>query len=82
MENEELLDKVQNLLFNMEGRMTSRFDAADVRLRSVQREQGITNESLAPFLKWSHQLEGEVVRLSAELAEVRQRLDKLEKSAA
>ena len=38
----------------------------------------LNNELLAPFIRWSHSVENEVIRLSAQLQDVQARLAKLE----
>jgi hypothetical protein len=92
MDNEQLIDRVQNLLMRMEERIGVRFDGVDGRLDrmdsrlvsvetkvdSVRRELALNNELLKPFIGWSHQLEDEVIRLSAQLQDVQERLKKLE----
>ena len=106
MDNEQLIDRVQTLLLDMEERTNKRFDKIDTRFEaidarfdgidskldrmdarlgsvetkvdSVHRELTLNNELLAPFIRWSHSVENEVIRLSAQLQEVQARLAKLE----
>jgi chromosome segregation ATPase len=92
MENEQLLDKVQNLLLGMEERIDRRFENVDRRfdeldskielvdrkVDSVRAEVKLHNELLAPFITWSHRIEDEVIRLSAALHDLQTRLAKLE----
>src|SRR5712691_8230689 len=92
MDNEQMIDRIQNLLLGMEERTNVRFDQADarfdqmdVRLSSVEtkvdsvaRELKLNNELLGPFIHWSHRVEDENIRLSAQLKEVQARLAKLE----
>jgi hypothetical protein len=92
MDNEQLIDKVQTMLLGMEERIDRRFDGVDRRLEgvegrlgtvetkldSVAREVTLHNQLLAPFIRWSHQIEDEVIRLSAQLQDVQARLKKLE----
>jgi predicted nucleic acid-binding Zn-ribbon protein len=92
MDNEQLIDRVQTLLLGMEERTNVRLDKMDFRLGSlearlgsvetkldsVHRELTLNNELLAPFIRWSHSIENEIIRLSAQLQEVQARLAKLE----
>ena len=113
MGDEQLIDKIQNLLLGMEERtnvrfdkMDTRFDGVEVRLDkvevrldkvesrldkvesrlgaietkvdSVARELTLNTQLLGPFIHWSHSVEDEIIRLSAQLQEVQARLAKLE----
>src|SRR6266567_1230662 len=99
MDNEQMIDRIQNLLLGMEERTNVRFDQVDARLDqvdarleqvdvrlgsletkvdSVARELKLNNELLGPFIHWSHRVEDEIIRLSAQLQEVQARLAKLE----
>ena len=92
MDNEQLIDRVQSLLLDMEVRTNKRFDKMEIqlgslnarlgsvetKLDSVHRELTLNNELLAPFIRWSHSVENEIIRLSAQLQEVQARLAKLE----
>ena len=99
MDNEQMVDRIQNLLLGMEERTNVRFDQVDARLDNVEvrldkvevrlgsvetkvdsvaRELKLNNELLGPFIHWSHRVEDEIIRLSAQLQEVQARLAKLE----
>ena len=106
MDNEQLLDRLQNLFLGMEERVNTRFDGVDNRLdgvenrldgvenrldgvdnrlqsleskmESVSREFTLNNQLLSPFIHWSHRIENEIIRLSAELQDMQARLRKLE----
>src|SRR6266852_931036 len=99
MDNEQMIDRIQNLLLGMEERTNVRFDQVDARLDNVEvrldkvevrlgsletkvdsvaRELKLNNELLGPFIHWSHRVEDEIIRLSAQLQEVQARLAKLE----
>ena len=85
MDNNELLDAIQKLLEGSEQRTSARFDTLENRfdlletkVDSIFRELNLQNELLAPFIRWSHQVENEVIRISVEIAEVKTRLAKLE----
>jgi hypothetical protein len=73
-----IMDKTQNVIFAMEERLNARFHRVDVRLERIEREMTLMNETLTPFIKWSHAVENDIVRVSEELIEVRARLAKLE----
>src|SRR5437667_11587846 len=115
MDNEQMIDKIQNLLLGMEERTNIRFDQVDARLDkiesrldrleirfdgvevrldrvevrldgvdvrlgsletkvdSVARELTLNNQLLGPFIHWSHRVEDEIIRLSAQLQEVQSR---------
>jgi len=68
---DRIVSKTQNVIFGMEEHLT-------FRMQGLEREMSLLNEVLAPFVKWSHSVEGEVRRIGSELAEVKQRLAKLE----
>lgn len=68
------LDRVEGRLDRVEGRL----DSVETKLDSVHRELTLNNELLAPFIRWSHRVEDEVIRLSAQLQDVQARLKKLE----
>ena len=72
---DRIVSKTQNVIFGMEEHLT-------FRLQGVEREMGLMNEVMAPFVKWSHAVEGEVRRIGSELAQIKQRLEKLEQPAA
>jgi len=85
----ETVDRIQLILLGFEGRIGKRLDSfeakvdarfalVDTRLDSINRELTLQNELLSPFIRWSHQVEEEVIRLSVELATVKNRLEKLE----
>ena len=83
MDNNE--DAIQKLLEGSEQRTSARFDTLENRfdlletkVDSIFRELNLQNELLAPFIRWSHQVENEVIRISVEIAEVKTRLAKLE----
>ncbi len=106
MDNEQMIDRIQDLLLGMEERTNVRFDQVDARLDSVEvrldkvevrlgqmdgrlgsletkvdsvaRELKLNNELLGPFIHWSHRVEDEIIRPSAQLQEVQARLAKLE----
>lgn len=85
MDNNEPLDAIQKLLEGSEQRTSARFDTLENRfdlletkVDSIFRELNLQNELLAPFIRWSHQVENEVIRISVEIAEVKTRLAKLE----
>jgi hypothetical protein len=85
MDNDQLLTEIQRLLEGMEQRTDAKFSNVDARLslidtrlESMNRELALQNELLSPFIRWSHQVEEEVIRLSVELATVKVRLEKLE----
>ena len=99
MDNEQMIDRIQNLLLGMEERTNVRFDQVDARLDNVEvrldkvevrlgsletkvdsvaRELKLNNELLGPFIHWSHRVEDEIIRLSAQLQEVQARLARLE----
>ena len=87
-----LLGMEERLLARMEERNGPRFDKINARLDgvdarldrletkvdSLSREVRLNNELLRPFIAWSHQIEDEVIRLSAQLQDVQARLKKLE----
>ena len=50
----------------------------DIRLDSLTRELKLNNELLGPFIHSSHNVEEDIVRLSAQLQDVQARLKKLE----
>jgi uncharacterized protein (DUF342 family) len=68
------LDRVEGRLDKVEVRLVS----VETKLDSVHRELTLNNELLAPFIRWSHRVEEEVIRLSAQLQDVQARLKKLE----
>jgi len=72
------LDKVDGRLDKMDGRLGS----IETKVDSVARELTLNNELLAPFITWSHRVEDEIIRLSAQLQEVKARLAKLENPPA
>jgi len=82
MDNDQLLSEIQKLLEGMEQRTDAKFAIVNTRLDSIHRELTLQNELLSPFIRWSHQVEEEVIRLSVELATVKVRLEKLEGDAA
>jgi hypothetical protein len=45
--------------------MDARLGSVEIKLDSVHRELTLNNELLAPFIRWSHNVENEVIRLSA-----------------
>ena len=74
-------DKMDARFDRVEGRLDrveSRLDSVETKLDSVHRELTLNNELLAPFIRWSHRVEEEVIRLSAQLQDVQARLKKLE----
>ncbi len=80
-----MIDRIQNMLLGMEERSNVRFDRVEARLDSLEtkvdsiaRELKLNNELLGPFIHWSHRVEDEIIRLSAQLQEVQARLAKLE----
>jgi septal ring factor EnvC (AmiA/AmiB activator) len=60
------------------GSLETRLGSVETKLDSVHRELTLNNELLAPFIRWSHSVENEIIRLSAQLQEVQARLAKLE----
>jgi len=78
MENDELLDKIQVMFLALEMRMDRRFDAMERRLDSMDRKLTLHAGVLSQIVKWSDLMEREVSRVSNELAEVQDRLAKLE----
>jgi DNA anti-recombination protein RmuC len=60
------------------GSIETRLGSVDGKIDSVARELTLNNELLAPFIRWSHRVEDEVIRLSSELQTVQARLAKLE----
>jgi chromosome segregation ATPase len=75
------LDKMDFRLGSLESRLgsvESRLGSVETKLDSVHRELALNNELLAPFIRWSHSVENEIIRLSAQLQEVQARLAKLE----
>jgi hypothetical protein len=68
------LDGVERRLEGVEGRLGT----VETKLDSVARKVTLHNQLLAPFIRWSHQIEDEVIRLSAQLQDVQARLKKLE----
>jgi archaellum component FlaC len=68
------LEGVDRRLEGVEGRLGT----VETKLDSVAREVTLHNQLLAPFIRWSHQIEDEVIRLSAQLQDVQARLKKLE----
>jgi chromosome segregation ATPase len=75
------LDRVEVRLDRVEVRLDSvevRLDSLEIKVDSVHRELTLNNELLAPFIRWSHSVENEVIRLSAQLQDVQARLAKLE----
>jgi chromosome segregation ATPase len=68
------LDTVEVQLDGVDARLIS----MQTELTSVHRELTLNNELLAPFIRWSHRVEDEIIRLSAQLQEVQARLAKLE----
>ena len=82
MDNDQLLTEIQKLLEGMEQRIDGRFQLLDRKVESVRAEVKLHNELLAPFINWSHRVEDEVIRLSAELHDVQARLAKLENPPA
>ena len=78
---EERLGSVGTRLGSVETRLGSietRLGSVDGKIDSVARELTLNNELLAPFIRWSHRVEDEVIRLSSELQTVQARLAKLE----
>jgi len=85
-------DKVDTRLDGIDARLDgvdARFDKTDARLGSIEtkvdsvaRELTLNNQLLAPFINWSHRVEDEIIRLSAQLQEVQARLAKLENPPA
>ncbi len=70
MDEDRIIDKIQVLLLGMEektsvrfDRLESRFDRVDTKLDSVSRELALNNELMAPFLRWSHHVKDEIIRL-------------------
>ena len=79
------LDKVDGRLDKVDGRldkMDGRLGSIETKVDSVARELTLNNELLAPFITWSHRVEDEIIRLSAQLQEVKARLAKLENPPA
>ncbi len=87
--DERALHRIQTQLRLMEERneqrMDTRFDTLErkvdlleVKIDSLSREVRLNNELLEPFIRWSHQVENEVIRLNAALQDVQARLAKLE----
>jgi chromosome segregation ATPase len=75
------LSSVEGSLRSVEGRLSSvegRLSSVEGKIDSVARELTLNNELLAPFIRWSHRVEDEVIRLSSELQAVQARLAKLE----
>ena len=68
------LDRVDSRLDRVEVQL----DSLEIKVDSVHRELTLNNELLAPFIRWSHSVENEVIRLSAQLQDVQARLAKLE----
>jgi hypothetical protein len=83
------INNVEGRLGNVEGRLGNvdtglailgtRVSAVETQLQSMSRELALNNELLGPFIRWSHRVEDEVIRLSAQLQDVQSRLAKLEK---
>jgi hypothetical protein len=80
MNTDQLLTEIQKLLEGFEKRTDAKFTIVNARLNSIDRQLTLQNELLSPFIRWSHQVEEEVIRLSVELATVKTRLEKLEQS--
>ncbi len=75
------LDRMDSRLDRVEVRLDSvevRLDSLEIKVDSLHRELTLNNELLAPFIRWSHSVENEVIRLSAQLQDVQARLAKLE----
>jgi archaellum component FlaC len=78
-------DAVEHRLGSVETRLDGveyRLGSVETKLDSVARELTLNNELLGPFIRWSHRVEDEVVRLSAQLQDVQARLAKLENPSA
>lgn len=75
------LDKMDARLDKIDVRLDkidTRLDSLEGTLGSVAREVKLNNELLSPFIRWSHSVEDEIIRLSAQLQDVQARLKRLE----
>jgi hypothetical protein len=90
--NEHLIDRIQILLLGFEGRIEKRFialenkmsdgfGAANTRLDSIDRRLTLHAGALAHIVEWTNKYEEELIRMASELADVKQRLGKLENPA-
>ena len=75
------LNGIDDRLDGIDGRLDgidARLNVLDAKVDSLTREVRLNNELLEPFIRWSNQLESEVIRLAAALQDVQSRLAKLE----
>ncbi len=91
--NEHLIDRIQILLLGFEGRIEKRlisienkmddgFHTVNTRLDSIDRRLELHAGALSHIVEWSNKYEEELIRIASELADVKERLGKLETPAA
>lgn len=93
-DNEQhLIDRIQILLLDFEGRIEKRFSSMETkigegfhtvntRLDSIDRRLELHAGALSHIVEWSNKYEEELMRMASDLADVKQRLGKLENPAA
>ncbi len=105
MDNDQhLIDRIQILLLDFEGRVEKRFSSMEeriekrfssmettmgvgfqlvnTRLDSIDRRLELHAGALSHIVEWSNKYEEELIRMASELADVKERLGKLENPAA
>ena len=77
-----MLNEIQKLLEGFEHRTDAKFDLVYTRLDSIDRRLELHAGALSHIVEWSNKYEEELIRMASELADVKQRLGKLENPAA